>query len=178
MSDSAGSGSPGASPGGESAPAPRSPCPTFEVWIEGEPKGQPRVRPFLRGGKPRVYMPTTAAPWQDVIALAVREFMPATPTTDPVSVHVVFAFLRPQSHFRKSGAVKPAAPPHHVSRTDVDNLLKSLLDALTHCGLWRDDAQVTDLVVRKRWTLGAAGATLRVGPSAHPLECAAGGASG
>lgn len=39
-------------------------------------------------------------------------------------------------------------------RRDLDNLLKSLLDALTHAGLWLDDSQVVDLRIRKAQTIG------------------------
>lgn len=39
-----------------------------------------------------------------------------------------------------------AAPPDR-RRRDLDNLLKSLLDALTHACIWFDDSQVDDLRV-------------------------------
>ena len=34
-------------------------------------------------------------------------------------------------------------------RRDLDNLLKSLLDSLTHAGVWQDDSQVVDLRISK-----------------------------
>lgn len=134
---------------------------TIEVFVEGEPKGQPRVRPFLSKGKPRVFMPSTAAPWQDRIALAVRPFLPETPELGAIEIDVTFFFARPKGHFNKKG-LRPVAPRHHTSRTDVDNLLKSLLDCLTHCALWRDDAQVVTLKVRKRYASPTPGAMLLV----------------
>lgn len=39
-------------------------------------------------------------------------------------------------------------------RRDLDNLLKGLLDAMTHAGLWLDDSQVVDLRIRKAPTIG------------------------
>lgn len=34
-------------------------------------------------------------------------------------------------------------------RRDLDNLLKAMLDALTHGGVWEDDSQVEDLRITK-----------------------------
>jgi len=34
-------------------------------------------------------------------------------------------------------------------RRDLDNLLKSLLDAITHAGIWDDDSQVKHLEIRE-----------------------------
>lgn len=42
-----------------------------------------------------------------------------------------------------------AYPPDN-RRRDVDNLLKSLLDAFTHGGLVEDDSQVCSLMIKKR----------------------------
>lgn len=43
----------------------------------------------------------------------------------------------------------PGALLFHTVRPDADNLVKSILDALTRAGVWEDDAQVWDLRVRK-----------------------------
>lgn len=43
-------------------------------------------------------------------------------------------------------------------RRDLDNLLKSTLDALTHAGVWLDDEQIDDV----RITRGPIGGMLRV----------------
>lgn len=40
-------------------------------------------------------------------------------------------------------------------RRDLDNLLKSILDSLTHAGVWIDDSQIDVLSIR-RGTLGRA----------------------
>lgn len=42
-----------------------------------------------------------------------------------------------------------AYPPDRRAR-DIDNLLKSILDSLTHAGVWLDDEQVDDLRIIRR----------------------------
>ena len=69
-----------------------------------------------------------------------------TPRTDPARVRVELVYPA-----RKSDKAKVAVGkliPHAV-RPDADNLVKSLLDALTGAGVWADDGQVWDLRVRK-----------------------------
>jgi len=39
-------------------------------------------------------------------------------------------------------------------RRDLDNILKALLDGLTHSGVWGDDSQVVDLRIRRADTVG------------------------
>lgn len=38
-------------------------------------------------------------------------------------------------------------------RRDLDNILKALLDAITHAGVWMDDSQIVDLRIRKAKTI-------------------------
>lgn len=40
----------------------------------------------------------------------------------------------------------------NVKKSDIDNRLKSVLDAGTKAGLWKDDSQIYDLVVSKTKT--------------------------
>lgn len=49
---------------------------------------------------------------------------------------------------------RPKKPTYHYpSRGDVDNFAKAALDALTKAeGYWKDDKQITFLMVSKRWT--------------------------
>ena len=45
----------------------------------------------------------------------------------------------------KRVAVRINAIPPDKRRRDLDNMLKPMLDALTHAGLWADDSQIDDL---------------------------------
>lgn len=56
------------------------------------------------------------------------------------------------------GQTKPITGPVAVDieaffpdrrRRDLDNILKSLLDSLTHAGVWEDDSQIHDLRIRR-----------------------------
>lgn len=53
-------------------------------------------------------------------------------------------------------AVEIVAHPPNRLRRDLDNLLKGVLDALTHAGVYADDSQIADLRIRwgKRIKLG------------------------
>lgn len=47
---------------------------------------------------------------------------------------------------------KPAKPANNYPISDVDNLLKGPLDAITKVGMfWKDDVQITHLIGQKRY---------------------------
>ena len=73
-------------------------------------------------------------------------------TTAPVSISIVFRFLRPKGHYNKSG-LSPKAPLHLTSKQkgDIDKLSRAVLDALTGT-LLHDDSQVVQLSAHKRYT--------------------------
>lgn len=61
----------------------------------------------------------------------------------PLAVDVTFYLARPKSVRRAYPEVKP----------DLDKLLRATLDPLTGIA-WRDDGQVVDAVIRKRYAVG------------------------
>lgn len=60
-------------------------------------------------------------------------------------------------------AVRIVARPPDKRRRDLDNMLKAVLDAITHAGAWRDDSQIDDLhITRGAITAGAGWLDLRI----------------
>jgi Holliday junction resolvase RusA-like endonuclease len=69
----------------------------------------------------------------------------------PVQLSVYCRFEMPKSWSKKkrTGLVGDL----HDSKPDADNVLKAVKDALTDCGVWVDDAQVSLAFISKRWSL-------------------------
>lgn len=65
--------------------------------------------------------------------------------TGPVHLWLCFVMPRPASKVWKT---KPMPAEHHTKKPDLDNLMKSLKDALTGV-VWRDDSQVTAVTASK-----------------------------
>lgn len=71
----------------------------------------------------------------------------------PVSVSIVFLFLRPKGHFTAKGLLKASAPAHHAVKPDGSKLLRSTEDALTG-SLLEDDARIVSGSFQKRYCVG------------------------
>ncbi len=116
--------------------------------VIGLPKPQPRVkaRHFVtKAGRDvtSVYTPATAKTWKALIVAACQaqpEF-PAAPWAGPIALYVTTYLPRPKRLFRKTDPDGPLWAPTK-GRNDVDNLLKTVMDALTDGVLWRDDGQI------------------------------------
>jgi len=139
----------------------------LEKFVPGDPKPQPRQRHFARkcGNKwlARSYDPGTAEGWKSQIALAIQKHLPAQPFDGPLRVDLTFFMRRPLSLKRKKdpdGVIWCANHRHG----DRDNLDKAILDCLTQCGFWVDDALVCDGVIRKYFApkRGVPGVQIRV----------------
>lgn len=128
---------------------------TLSFFASGTPKGQPRVRAFVRGRHAGVYDPGTADDWKACVMLAAKQAIAGDAVrpvfTGPLRVDLVVVFSRPKSHFTSKGLIKPAAPVWHTGKPDRDNLDKGVLDALTQIQMWPDDAQVCAGGVTKRF---------------------------
>lgn len=110
--------------------------------------------------RPTVLIPNTAEYWKSSVAVAAEVFRDRFPLTGPISLQVQFVFGRPKNHFkiRKSelAGLRDDAPLWHTQTPDADNCVKAIMDALTHIGVWRNDAQVCDLHITKKFCVESA----------------------
>lgn len=110
--------------------------------VKGTPAPQGSKRGFVVNGR-AVITDANPAPlktWRDdVKAAAVDAMNGAVPFSGPVELVVTFVLQRPKSVKRDLPYVRP----------DLDKLARSTCDALTAAGVYRDDAQIVDMRVRK-----------------------------
>lgn len=117
---------------------------TVAFAVRGIPVPQGSAKPFIAGGRAR--LATKSAPlmaWRTAIATAAGRRMGDEPMlAGPLVVEAVFSLSRPVSLPRRVEV--PATRP------DLDKLTRALLDGMTGV-VFRDDGQVTRLVVSKRY---------------------------
>ena len=113
------------------------------------PKAQPRARATAFGGKARMWTPATADGFKLAVGVAARTAMPADilPLRGGVALAIAFYFPRPQRLARRSGGAREMIP--YISRPDIDNLSKAVMDALVDCGALHDDAPIFHLAAGK-----------------------------
>ena len=128
---------------------------SLEFFVEGKPISKARPRTVRNGGKTWTYTPKTTVDWESTIAYAARQQMAAISMEDDteitlpfegrVIVSLTFYFDKPKSY--------PKKVRHHLKKPDLDNLAKSVLDALENARFVKNDNIVTDLMLSKRYTL-------------------------
>ncbi len=116
--------------------------------------GQPRPRACIRGRHAGMYDPGTANDYKTAVKKAAREAASGHVFDGPVHLSVAVVFERPKSHLRANGDTKPSAPTFHVSKPDLDNIVKAVEDAITDSGIWTDDSLVVRITASKRWGQG------------------------
>ncbi len=88
------------------------------------------------------------APWRDSVVAAAHQAAAEQSwpcATGAVAVSLSFWFVRPKSARRPYPSVAP----------DLDKLARAVGDALTIARVVHDDALIVDMVLRKRYALGA-----------------------
>lgn len=111
----------------------------------GDPKPQGSKRAFVTKQGRAVLVESSGQAlkdWRTDLAVQARASLAEldwTVTDEPVSCALTFSLRAPKRP-------KYAAP---VTRPDIDKLARSVLDALTTAGAWRDDSQVVELRLAK-----------------------------
>ena len=147
-------------------------APSIHIVVHGvpAPQGSKKGGYSAKTGKTFVYEQNskTQKSWrQDVIAAAVelRDKDRRETLDGPIEVHVDFRLPRPAS-------VNIRRRPFPCVKPDIDKILRNTLDGLTQAAIYRDDAQVINLVVTKRYATedpnGSPGATICVALVALP----------
>lgn len=82
-----------------------------------------------------------------------------------LAVEARFWMPRPKGHYRtgrNAHLLRDGAPAYPTGKPDTDKLGRLIGDALTAAGVWRDDSQVVDWLMSKRYTVGTPSATITV----------------
>ena len=129
---------------------------SLTIFVPGLPVAQPRPRAVSFRGHARMYSPGTSNEWKACVIHALRGNAGLFPAGVPLRCDLTFYLPRPKGHFgsgRNIHALKSSAPKRPTGKPDRDNLDKAVCDAITAAGVWRDDSQVTDGRIRKRYCL-------------------------
>lgn len=128
----------------------------FNFQVEGTPK--PKARPRFRrtANFVQTYTPETTVNWEQTIVRSVKETLASLTVTHPGELDVLPLTGRICAVIRIN-CVRPKSTPKSVQYPlkarpgDVDNLAKSVLDALQLANVIADDKTVSDLTVYKRF---------------------------
>jgi len=133
---------------------------TFKVL--GKPVGEPRHRSFVQNGRMRAARNPMADPWKHAVRNAAFE-AGCKLFTGPVRVSMHFWLQRPKAHHiagDRSRPLRDGMPNWIVSKPDIDNLVKAVIDALGPWPkggkpiAWKDDDIVVEIHARKLYTEG------------------------
>lgn len=128
-----------------------------EVVVPGAPIGKGRPRGTAAGGYVKLYTPKRTADWERAAALLARNLWHRAPLEGEIEVEVDAVFPRPKRLLRKKD---PEGRMWHISKPDIDNVVKSSLDMAVMAGLMRDDSQVVKLSARSLYASKSEGPSL------------------
>lgn len=113
----------------------------FTVSADPVAKARPRVN---RNG--RVWTPKKSKDFEGAVCRSAIEAHPGPELNGPLCLMVRLVKKRPKAmSASKHGAGLVAA----ITKPDIDNYLKAVMDGVTKAGLWKDDAQVVSVSAAK-----------------------------
>ena len=135
----------------------------IDFCIHEDPIPLKRHKAVRRGNFIKMYDPSCKDKKQ-FCALAI-EHAPEEPIAEAIALSLVFTIKRPKSHYRAgkySDILRDDAPIVHISKPDIDNLVKFVLDALNGA-FWKDDTFVNEISASKWYG--------KTGSTAARIEC-------
>lgn len=120
----------------------------FVIPAAGVGKGRPRVA-FRSNGRVIAYTPKKTREFEAFVRLCAQRAC-SEPVRSPVSVDMTIEFSPPSSWSAKRKQAAIAGEIPHLSRPDLDNVTKAVLDGIVGVAI-EDDRQVVELLARKRY---------------------------
>jgi crossover junction endodeoxyribonuclease RusA len=120
-----------------------------------------------KAGHAVVKYPAAVVQWRAQVQQAAILAMTET-FEGPVLVQLSFELPRPATHYlpvnsrRSEPELSRSSPPHVTTMPDLDKLVRAICDALTDAGVWKDDAQVVNLMAAKRYATSHPRVVIRV----------------
>lgn len=68
-----------------------------------------------------------------------------------VDLEVTILYQRPDGHLKKNRSLRKGRPVHKQSKPDLDKLLRAINDALAMAEIFKDDSQVVNVAIHKRY---------------------------
>lgn len=121
----------------------------MKVVIEGKIKGKARPRFSTKTG--RAYTPNDTVSYENWVKLCYKE-QSNKYFEGALKVDIEVFYPIPKSYSKKKVKAISEGLEYPTKKPDIDNIVKIILDSLNGIA-FKDDSQVTDLVVSKRYTL-------------------------
>lgn len=135
--------------------------------IPGEPQGKGRARIGRIAGHARMFTPAKTLAYEGLVAQMAQQAMAgAALLAGPVVMEADILFTVPRSASRKVRADSLAGLMRPTKKPDTDNVIKALCDGMNGV-VWRDDVQVVELRVSKRFA-EVPGVVVSVAPLQQP----------
>lgn len=114
------------------------------------PRGQARARSSVICGHAHTYKSGKQRLEEEKLSALIAPHRPPAPFSGPVELAVILYCPIPRSWSRKKQAAALAGQICHVSKPDLDNAVKHLMDVLTGM-VYADDKQIVVLWAQKKY---------------------------
>lgn len=115
---------------------------TIRFFVPGVPVPKARARVVQRpNGSSYAYTPKKTQEWEEAVAWQARIHVPCPPIDGPIRLSLIFYFPRPRSVRNRS---------YPDRRPDLDNIIKSAIDALNGIA-FVDDGRIVELSAKKQY---------------------------
>ena len=112
------------------------------------PFGKERPRASVVGGHAKIYTPRTTEVYENEIRMGWKKVNGEEPFTGPLVMRLYFYMPIPKSETKANKLKMLEKKIRPTKKPDIDNLVKSVMDALNGIA-YEDDSQIVTLLAKK-----------------------------